>query len=131
MIDCVPRATNRDGMTGYLHFTTTGATNENVNPLSRTIKIMNADDCPHCGTNLDQGDNIENGKCTFCGALLSSSCSASELLRSEAERLGGIRTRKPIESDLRWAYSVAAAFLDCKSDPAMIHRWQEIPRQNE
>jgi len=59
-----------------------------------------------------------------------SSCSAAELLRAEAERLGGLRTDKPIESDLRWAYSVAAAFLDCKSDPAMIHRWQEIPKHN-
>ncbi len=69
-------------------------------------------------------DNLANEDCRPVA------CSASELLRAEAERLGGVRTRKPIESDLRWAYSVAAAFLDCKSDPAMIHRWQEIPRHN-
>jgi hypothetical protein len=53
--------------------------------------------------------------------------SAADLLRSESERLGGIATTKPPIADLRWAYSVAAAWLDTKSDPAIIKRWQEIP----
>jgi hypothetical protein len=53
--------------------------------------------------------------------------SASQLLRSEAKRIGGMATSKPPVADLRWAYSVAAAWLDTKCDPAMIKRWQEIP----
>lgn len=57
-------------------------------------------------------------------------CSASDLLRAEADRLGGVRKNKPIEADLRWAYSVAAAWLDCRNDPATIRKWQEIPEQN-
>jgi hypothetical protein len=51
-----------------------------------------------------------------------SPCSASDLLRAEAERIGGIRESKPIQADLRWAYSVAAAWLDCRNDPATIRK---------
>lgn len=62
--------------------------------------------------------------------LGSSSCSASDLLRAEADRIGGVTESKPIHADLRWAYSVAAAWLDCRNDPATIRKWREIPGQN-
>lgn len=62
-------------------------------------------------------------------ALPASPCSAADLLRAEADRIGGLRDSKPI-ADLRWAYSVAAAWLDCRNDPATIRKWQEIPLQN-
>ena len=44
---------------------------------------------------------------------------AVDLLRAEAERLGGLRTSRPIHADLRWAYSVAAAWLDCREKPKL------------
>lgn len=60
----------------------------------------------------------------------SAASAAADLLRAEAERLGGLRTERPIQDDLRWVYSVAAAWLDCRNDPSTIRRWQEIPNQN-
>lgn len=57
--------------------------------------------------------------------------SAADLLREEADRLGGVLKSKPIERDLRWAYSVAAAWLDCRNDPASISRWKEIQPNNK
>ena len=75
-------------------------------------------------------DPSDHDCCEKDEATSASSCSAAELLRAEAETLGGLRFSRPIKDDLRWAYSVAAAFLECKSDPAMIHRRQEIPKQN-
>ena len=56
--------------------------------------------------------------------------SASDLLRAEAKRLGGIRTTRPVEDDLRWVYSLAAAWLDCRNDPDTIHKWIELNPQN-
>jgi len=70
-------------------------------------------------------DSAANGGCSPVP------CSAADLLRGEAERIGGVRDSKPIHADLRWAYSVAAAWLDCRNDPLTIHKWQEIPEQND
>ena len=54
-------------------------------------------------------------------------CSAIDLLRAEADRLGGVRKHRPMDTelDLRWAYSVAASWLECRSDPVTMHQWKE------
>lgn len=59
--------------------------------------------------------------------LASPTCSASDLLRAEADRMGGILENKPIHRDIRWAYSIAAEWLDSRNDPATVRKWQETP----
>ena len=84
-------------------------------------------ECNDCQNLMCICDIIAEDEAKGSGA---STCSAADLLRAEAERLGGLRTERPIRDDLRWVYSVAAAWLDCRNDPSTIHRWQEIPKQN-
>ena len=50
--------------------------------------------------------------------------SASDILRLEADRIGGVRDSKPIEIDLRWAYSISAALLDAVNDKDRIVKYQ-------
>ena len=52
--------------------------------------------------------------------------SAADMLRAEASRIGGIAKSKPIIGDLKWAYTVAAGWLDCWDDQAKIRKWAEV-----